>query len=90
MLELRLMPLRLIKDLVVPFDPNSPKSNAPEEVPNFDHFTIFLGDSFPEQGLLPIEAIIVVSSNPTKFMHNKCGPSPRPPSLNVIPKFMLD
>ena len=77
----------LIEHPVIPFDP---KSNAPKEVPNFNHFTIILGDSFPEQGLLPIKVVIIVRFNPTKFMHKKCGPSPRPSCLNTKPKFMFD
>lgn len=47
---------------------------------NFD-FTVFLGDHFPKHGLLLVETMIIAISNPTEFMHDECGPSPRHPSL---------
>jgi hypothetical protein len=63
--------------VVIAFDPDGPKRNTPKEVPNFHLFAIFWGNLFP-------------SSNFAKFMHNKRGPPPCPPSLNAIPKFILD
>jgi hypothetical protein len=59
-------------------------------VPDFDHFGIFFGDSFPEQHLIPIEVVIVAGSNPTQFLLDEHGPSPGLPSLNTVPKFMFD
>ena len=66
------------------------KINAPKEVPNFDIFAIFLRNPFPEDDLFPIKAVIIAGLDPTKFVHNEHGPSPRPPSLNTIPKLMLN
>ena len=61
-----------------------------QSVPNFDNFAILFGNSFPEQNLLPIEVVIIARSNPAKFMHNERGPSPCPPGLDAIPKFVFD
>ena len=80
----------MIEHFVIAFNPNGPKCSAPKEVPDFDIFTVFLGDPFPEHSLLLIEIIIIISPNPTKFMHDECGPSPRSLSLDAIPKFMFD
>ena len=88
-LHLRFMPLLLVKDLIISFNPNSPKGGTPEEVPNFGHLPKLERDSFTEDALLPIEAIKVAGSNPTKLMHNESGPSPCPPSLNTIPNFVF-
>ena len=89
LLNLRFVPMCLIEHFVVLFDPNGPQGNAPKKVTNFNYFTIFLGDPFPEQSLLPVETIIVASSNPAKFMHNKCGPSPCLSGLNANPKICV-
>ena len=62
--DLRLVPLFMIERFVITFDPNGPKHNAPKEVPNFNHFAIFVGNPFPKQCFLPVEAIIISSSNP--------------------------
>lgn len=70
----------------------SPLHNAMQKVPNFDFdfFNELLRDCFPKQGLLPVETIIVVNSNPTKFVHDERGPSSCPSSLNALPKFVFD
>lgn len=86
MLDLSFMPLFV----VVPFNPNGSKCNAPQKVPNFDHFTVFLRNSFSKQKLLPIKIVIVTSSSPTQFMHNTCGPFPCPSGLSAIPKSVFD
>ena len=62
------MPLHLVEHFVITFDPDGPKSNVPKKVPNFNHFSISFGDSFPKHHLLPIEAVIVAGSNPTGFV----------------------
>ena len=90
LLNLGFMPLYLAKYFVISFDPNGPKSNAPKKVPNFNHFSISLGDSFPEINLLPIEAIVITGPHPTKFVHDISSPSPCPSSLNAVPKFMFN
>jgi hypothetical protein len=64
-LDLRFMPLLVVENLVIVFNPNNPKCNAPKKVPNLDLLTVFLGKPFPESGLLPIETIIVANCNPT-------------------------
>lgn len=51
MLDLRLVPLFMVEHFVITFDPNGPKRNAPKEVPNFNHFAVFLMDPFPKQRL---------------------------------------
>ena len=53
-------------------------------------FTKFLGNSFIEQCLLPIKIVIITSSYPIELMHDKCGPSPSPPSLNVVLDLVFD
>ena len=55
LLDLRLIPLFMVKHFVITLDPNDPERGASKEVPNFDHFAILFGNSFPEQNLLPIE-----------------------------------
>lgn len=59
--------------------------NATKKVPNFDCFAKFLGHPFPEQHLFPMEAFVIDGSNTTKLVHDENGPSPSPPSLNVVP-----
>jgi hypothetical protein len=49
------MQLLVVKNLVVAFDPNGPKSNAPKEVPNFNLGAILLGKPFPKESPFPIE-----------------------------------
>ena len=90
MLDLRLVPLFMIEHFVIMLNPNGPKRNAPKEVPSFNLFAVFFGNPFPNQCLLPIEAIIIASSNPTKFTHNRYSPSPWPPRFDAIPNFMFD
>ena len=88
--DLRLMSLFMAKHLVVAFIPNGPKRNTAKKVPNFDLFAKFLTNPSPKQSLFPMEAIKVADSNPTKLIHDECGPSPSPPNLNAIPNFMFD
>ena len=90
LLDLGLVPLSMVEHFIITLNPNGPKRSAPKEVPNFDHFTKLFGDPFPKHHLFPIKVIIVARFNPTKFMHNECGPSPCPPSLDTIPKFVFD
>lgn len=90
LLDLRLMSLFMVKKIIIAFDPNEPQHNASKEVPDHDHFVEFICNYSLKQSLLPIEAIIIADSNPTKFVHNECGQLPNPPSLNTIPKFMFD
>ena len=90
LLHLRFVPIFKVKHFVIRFDPNGPKRNASKEVPNFDHFAIPFGNSFPKQNFLPIGPVMVGCSHPTKFMHNEHGPSPCPLGLVAIPKFMFD
>jgi hypothetical protein len=84
-LDVRLVPLFMIEHFVIMLDPDGPKRNAPKEVPSFNLFAVFIGNPFSNQCLLSIEAIIIASSNPAKFMHNRHGPFPRPPYLNATP-----
>ena len=80
----------MVKHFVIAFNPNGPKSNASKKVPNFDLRATLLGEPFPKERLFPIEGIVVARTNPTKFMHDVGGPPPCPPSLDAIPKFVLD
>ena len=90
-LDLRLMSLFMVEHFVVALDQDGPTCDTFKEVPNFDFcFTIFLINPLSKHGLIPVKAIIIASSNPTKFMHDICGPSPCPPSLNAILEIMFD
>lgn len=80
----------MIKHFVLMLNPNEPKCNIPNEVPNFDIFTIFLRNPLPIHGLLPVETTIIAHSDPIKSVHDEGGPSPRTPHLNAIPKFIFD
>jgi hypothetical protein len=64
-LDLRFVPLFLIEHPIITFNSKSPKSDAMEEVPNFDLLGKPLKDPFPIKGFLPMEAIIVTSLEPT-------------------------
>ena len=90
MLESRFMPLFVVEDPIIPFNPNGPKRNASKKVPNFNFGAILLGKSFPKESLFPIKTIIVARSHPTKFLHNVGGPPPRSPSLDAIPKLVFN
>ena len=90
LLDLRLMPLFVIENLIITFDPDGPKHNTSKKVPNYDHLAVLFGNPLSKHDLFPIEAVIISGSNPTKFLHNECGPSPRPPSLDAIPEIMFD
>ena len=84
------MPLLVVKDLIVALNLNSPKSDAPKEMPNFNLGAILLRKSFPKECLFPIETIVVTCSHSTKFLHDEGGPPPSSPCLDAVPKFMLD
>jgi hypothetical protein len=43
MFDPRFMPLFMVEDFVIAFNPIGPKSNAPKEVPNFNILPYFLG-----------------------------------------------
>ena len=88
-LHLGFMPLFLVEHLVIPLNPNGPNSSPPKEMPNFDHLTELKRDPFTKECLLPIEAIKMVGSHPTKLMHNVGSQSPSPTCLNAIPKLMF-
>jgi hypothetical protein len=88
-LDLRLVPLFMIEHFVVAFNPNGPKCNTPKEVPYLKKKCRIFGNPFSKQCLFPIEPIVIAISNPTKFKHSYCGPSPHPPSLDAVPNFML-
>lgn len=70
--DLSHMPLFLVEHFIIMFNPDGPKGNAPQEVPNLTHFAIFPGEPFPNKCLLPVEAIVVAGSNPAEFMHESC------------------
>jgi hypothetical protein len=46
MFDLGLMPLFVVEDFVIPFDPNDPQSDATEEMPKFYLFVD--SKSFPQ------------------------------------------
>ena len=80
----------MVKNSIIAFNPDGPKSNASKEVPNLNHFSVFFGNPFPKNNFFPVEAIMVAHANPTKFMHDEGSPSPSSPSLNAIPKLMFN
>ena len=71
-------------------NPNSPKCNVAKKVPNLNIYDKLLRIFFPKESLLPMKTLIIVSLNPTKFMHDEGVPLLGSPSLNEIPKFMFD
>lgn len=81
--DLRLVPLFIVENFVVTYNPNGPKRDTAKKVPNF------LG-IFPQASLFPLEAIKVASYDLAEIMHYEHGPSPSPPNLDAIPKFMFD
>ena len=78
-------PLFLVKNFVIPFDPNEPQCDASKEVPYLNLFTKLLSKPFSEQSLFPMEGLVICGSQPTQFMNNKSGPSSCSPCLNTIP-----
>ena len=79
------MPLFLVEHLIITFNPNGPQNNPSKKVPYLNNFVISFRNSFPEQGLFPIETIIITHSYPAKLMHDECCPSPLPTCLDAIP-----
>jgi hypothetical protein len=77
----------MIEHLVIAPNPESPKRNIMEKLLDFDLFYIFLRDPFPKRSLFPMKTIIIAGSNPTKYLHDECGPPPSSHSLNAIPNF---
>ena len=90
MFDTRFMPLFMIKNLIIVFNPNGPKGDTSKKMPIFNLGAILLEKSFPKESLFSIHIIIVVRPHPTKFMHDISNPPPRHSSLDAIPKFMLD
>ena len=90
MFDPRVMPLFMVEDFVIMLDPNGPQSDATKEMPNFDLFEEFLPNLFPKHSLFPMKAIVVASPHPAQLMHDKHGPSPSPPCLNAISKFVFN
>lgn len=88
--DLRDVPLFLVKDFIVTFNPNGQKCNASKKVPNENLLAILFGEFFPEQSLFSIETIIIANSNPVKLVHIESSPSPCSRHLDMIPKFMFD
>jgi hypothetical protein len=70
-LDFRHVPLFMVKHFVITFNPDGPNCNASKQMPNLNVFAELFGNPFPKQCLLPIEIIILASSSPAKFMHNK-------------------
>ena len=58
-------------------------------MPDFGLLDKLLQDSSLKQGLVLVKIVIVACLNPTKLMHDECGPSPSPSSLDAIPKLVL-
>ena len=63
------MSLFIIEHFVITLHPNCPKGNISKEVPNFDFLAVLLKNYFSEDGLFPIEAIIIARTDSTKFVH---------------------
>lgn len=89
MLHFGLMPLFMVEHSIIPLNSNHPKCNVPKEMPNLDCLDKFIRNSLPEEGLLPIDTIIVACLNPTKLMHNEGGPPPSSLGLDAIPNSCL-
>ena len=52
MFDLGLVPLFMVENMSIAFDPNGPKHDATKEMPNFDLLAKFLRNPLPKQGLL--------------------------------------
>ena len=74
----------MVEHSIIPLNPYHPKFNVSEEVPNLGFLDKFIENSLPEEGLLPIDTIIVACPNPTKLMHDESGPLPSSLSLDAI------
>lgn len=61
-------------------------------MPNLHIFSRLLRNSFlkVKESLFPMSAIIIASSHPTQFMHDKSGSPPCSPGLNAIPKIVFN
>ena len=59
-------------------------------MPHFNFCRELLLDPFTKEYLLLVEAIVVAGIRPIKFMHDKSNPPPYPPSLDAVPKLVLD
>lgn len=81
--HVRLVPLFMIENLLIAFDLNSLKGIATQHMPNHNFLSKFFGDLFCKECLFPIEIVVVARANPTKIMHDVCGPSPSPLSLDA-------
>lgn len=80
----------MVANFVIAFDPNGPQSDVTKEVPSFNLFAKFLPNACPKHSLFPMKIIGVASPHPAHLMHDECGPSPNPPCLNTIPRFVFN
>lgn len=63
--SLRVKPLFLFEHMIITLNPNNPKSNAMEKVPNVNFLTEFLRNHHPKEGLFHVEVIIISGPDPT-------------------------
>lgn len=61
------MPLLLVEDLVVAFDPYRPHDNASKEMPNVIPSFVFLSSPMAKDPIKPRKFMKRVVSNPTEF-----------------------
>ena len=71
------MPLFMIEQPIIALNPNRPKNNAMEKMPNLDFSNKLLRNVLPKEGLFPMKIILVVGFNDMEFMHDEgshlCG-----------------
>ena len=58
-------------------------------MPNLDRLAKLLWDPLPKHCLFPSESIIIPDPHPAKLVYDTSRPSPRPPRLDIIPKFVI-
>lgn len=85
-----LMPMFMVEQPIILFNPNRPIGDAVEKVVNLDFLSKLLRDSFPIKGLLLVKTIKVAHPNPAKLMPDEICPPPIMPPLNAIPKLVFN
>lgn len=89
-LDFKFVPLFLVEHLIITFDPNGPKHNAPKKMPNVIPCFVFLTNAMSKDAILPVELMDRVLSSATKVKQNLERPFPRSSGLDAVPKHVLE
>jgi hypothetical protein len=87
--NLGFLPYFLVGHPIVTLNPNRPKRNVAEKVPNLDFLNKVLGNSLPVESLFMVEAIIVACSIRTKLVYDEGRPPPCSLGLDAFRQLML-